>query len=124
MDISYNVALHYACVFFYRQKDIRVSLRNIDIVSSTDPSLRRFISTTLRLSQSGTIHYNPKASKEEWSLIYVRHQILKSYNFRDSKYMVEIADIGEYRIKEGNFSEHHINPDDFRPSHEIEVILY
>ena len=49
---------------------------------------------------------------------------MKSYNFRDSKYMVEIADIGEYRIKEGNFSEQHINPNDLRPSHEIEVILY
>ena len=110
-------------MFFYRQHDIRLSLRNIDTVSSTDPSLQGFISSSLRLSQSGTIHYNPKASKEEWSLIYIRHQLLTSYNFRDCKYMVEIADIGEYRIKEGDFNEHHISPGDFRPGHEIEVIF-
>ena len=73
------------------------------------------------MSQPGVIHYNPKESKEEWSLIYIHHQKLQSYNFRDSKYMVEIADIGGYTIKEGDFSEHRIGSNDFSPRHEIEV---
>ena len=108
-------------VFHCRKYDIRVSLRNIERVSTTDPSLQRFISSTLRMSESGIIHYNPKASNEEWSLTYIRHQLRESFNFRDSKYMVEIADVGEYLIKEGDFNEHHIGPKNFKPCHEVEV---
>lgn len=73
------------------------------------------------MSDRGVIHYNPKASKEEWSLKYVRHQQWESYNFRDSKYMIEIQDMGEYVIDEGDFSEHQIGSEDFRSCQTVEV---
>ena len=73
------------------------------------------------MSDRGVIHYNPKASKEEWSLKYIRHQKWESYNFRDSKYMIEIQDMGEYVIDEGDFSEHQIGSEDFKSCQTVEV---
>ena len=105
----------------FRKYDIRLSLRCIEKVSTTDPSLQRFISSTLSMSESGVIHYDPKASMEEWSLKYIRHQKWESYNFRDSKYMLEVFEMGEYLIDESDFSEHRVGSEDFKTCQEVEV---
>ena len=106
---------------FFRKYDIRLSLRCIEKVSTTDPSLQRFITSSLSMSESGEIHYNPKASMEEWSLNYIRHQKWECFNFRDSKYMLEIFNMGEYIIEETDFSEHHVTAEDFKSCQEVEV---
>ena len=98
-----------------------MSLRNIERVSTTDPSIQKFISSTLSLSDSGVIHYNPRASNEEWSLQYISHRKWETYNFRDSKYMLEISHLREYSIKEGDFSKHQISFESFISQHEVEV---
>lgn len=97
-----------------------MNLRSVDKASADDPSIQRFISSTIEMQEPGIIRYNPLASDEKWRVTYVRHQEWESYELRDS-YTVDISAVGEYWIDSGDLQYHEIQQKDFSRHHEVEV---
>ena len=51
-----------------------MSLCSVEKTSVGDPSVLRFVTSTINMPEPGIIHYNPLASDEKWYLTYIRHQ--------------------------------------------------
>lgn len=85
-----------------------------------DPSIQRFISSTIEMPEPGVIHYDPTTSQEKWCVSYIRHQESQTFEFRDS-YTVEVSAVGQYQIDPGDIKHHVIAPKDYSKRHEVEV---
>ena len=95
----------------------------MDKASNDNPSITRFILSSIEIPEPGVVRYNPFASSEKWNVTYVGHQRWESFVFH-KHYTVSISAIGSYNIKPNLAKALVIKPEDFKRHHEVEVRLY
>ena len=105
-----------------RKYDIRLSLQSVDKASNDNPSIERFMLSSIEILETGVVRYNPFATNEKWSVTYVRHQQWESFEFH-KYYTVAISAIGSYHINPEKLKPLEIRPEDFSRHHEVEVRL-
>lgn len=94
----------------------------MDKASTDNPSVTRFISSAIEIPEPGVVRYNPFATNDQWSVVYVRHQQWESYEFHKN-FTVAISAIGCYHINPEKLRPLVIKPEDFSRHHEVEVRL-
>ena len=94
----------------------------MDKASTDNPSVTRFILSSIEIPEPGVVHYNPFATNEKWSVMYVRHQQWESFVLH-KYYTVSISAIGSYHINPEKLKPLVIRPEDFNRHHEVEVRL-
>lgn len=95
----------------------------MDKASTDNPSIERFILSSVEILESGGVRYDPFATSEKWSVMYVRHQQWESFVFH-KHYTVSISAIGSYNINPEKLKPLVIRPEDFSRHHEVEVRLH